>query len=168
MAQSISPGMVDTDLLNVYDSTVYAQLPKLNPADVTSAVLYALSTSEYVQVNYPGCNDRCIFNRPKTDGECLVWRIKIIWRMDAGRHRLTIGCLFRRSRRLFWKQCSNIEWAHRTTHQPTYVCMRLRLHGEKWIVAISCLCIPITIKLWKIKIKIVWQMEITWSTTNKA
>lgn len=51
--------MVDTDFLNVYDSTVYAQLPKLNPDDVTAAVLYALSTSEFVQVN-TGNDDRCI------------------------------------------------------------------------------------------------------------
>lgn len=62
--QSISPGMVDTDFLNVYDSTVYAQLPKLNPADVTAAVLYALSTSEFVQVR-TRIDDPCIFIRPK-------------------------------------------------------------------------------------------------------
>lgn len=41
--------MVDTDFLKVYKS--YDSLPKLNVEDVTAAVLYALSTSEYVQVN---------------------------------------------------------------------------------------------------------------------
>lgn len=49
-AQSISPGMVETDFLNVYDSTVYKELPRLNPSDVTAAILYALSTPESVQV----------------------------------------------------------------------------------------------------------------------
>lgn len=63
MVQSISPGMVDTDFLNVYDSTVYAQLPKLNPSDVTAAVLYALSTSEFVQVKPKLTTDTCIFIR---------------------------------------------------------------------------------------------------------
>lgn len=43
--------MVDTNLLSVYDSTLYEYLPKLQPADVTAAVLYALGTSEHVQVN---------------------------------------------------------------------------------------------------------------------
>lgn len=68
--QSISPGMVDTDFLNVYDSTVYAQLPKLNPTDVTAAVLYALSTPEFVQV------------RTRIDYTCTLIRSKqtaIIW-----------------------------------------------------------------------------------------
>lgn len=48
--QSISPGMVDTELLGAYDLTLYASLPKLNVKDVTSAVLYALGTPDYVQV----------------------------------------------------------------------------------------------------------------------
>lgn len=49
--QSISPGMVDTDLLRIYDSTLIEHLPKLNVADVTAAVLYALATADYVQVS---------------------------------------------------------------------------------------------------------------------
>lgn len=48
--QSISPGMVDTDLLKIYDSTLIEHLPKLKAADVTTAVFYALSTADYVQV----------------------------------------------------------------------------------------------------------------------
>lgn len=47
---SISPGMVDTEFLSAYDSTLYASLPKLNVKDVTSAVLYALGTPDYVQI----------------------------------------------------------------------------------------------------------------------
>lgn len=46
--------MVDTELLGAYDLTLYASLPKLNVKDVTSAVLYALGTPDYVQVE-------CIF-----------------------------------------------------------------------------------------------------------
>lgn len=42
--------MVDTELLGAYDLTLYASLPKLNVKDVTSAVLYALGTPDYVQV----------------------------------------------------------------------------------------------------------------------
>ncbi|XP_011204494.2 farnesol dehydrogenase [Bactrocera dorsalis] len=46
---SISPGMVDTDLLNVYSKAV-AELPKLQAKDVAQAVIYALETPDYVQV----------------------------------------------------------------------------------------------------------------------
>lgn len=49
--QSISPGMVDTEFLTAFDSTFYANLPRLKPDDVTAAVVYALSTSEHTQVN---------------------------------------------------------------------------------------------------------------------
>lgn len=49
--QSISPGMVDTEFLSVYNSTCYAGLPRLKADDVTAAVLYALSTSEHAQVS---------------------------------------------------------------------------------------------------------------------
>lgn len=50
-SQSISPGMVDTDFLSVFRTTpAYAALPKLQPADVTAAVLFALGTPETVQV----------------------------------------------------------------------------------------------------------------------
>lgn len=57
--------MVDTDLLNAFDATIYAQLPKLKPEDVTAAVLYALSTSERAQVKNEKYNEskiRCIDN----------------------------------------------------------------------------------------------------------
>lgn len=47
--QSISPGMVDTDLLSVYSRAV-ADLPKLQANDVANAVIYALETPDYVQV----------------------------------------------------------------------------------------------------------------------
>lgn len=53
--QSISPGMVDTDFLSVYRTTGYAALPKLLPADVTGAVLYALGTPDNVQVRACTC-----------------------------------------------------------------------------------------------------------------
>lgn len=43
--------MVDTEFLTAFDSTFYANLPRLGPDDVTAAVLYALSTSEHTQVN---------------------------------------------------------------------------------------------------------------------
>lgn len=44
--------MVDTDMLAAFasDPMIYEQLPKLKAADVTAAVLYALSTSERIQV----------------------------------------------------------------------------------------------------------------------
>jgi len=48
-AQSICPGMVDTDFLNVYSQAV-DELPKLQPMDVAKAVLYALDTPDGVQV----------------------------------------------------------------------------------------------------------------------
>lgn len=47
--QSICPGMVDTDFLNVYSKAV-DELPKLQPLDVAKAVLYALDTPDGVQV----------------------------------------------------------------------------------------------------------------------
>ncbi|XP_004523201.1 farnesol dehydrogenase [Ceratitis capitata] len=46
---SISPGMVDTDFLSVYSRAV-AELPKLQASDVAKAVMYALETPDYVQV----------------------------------------------------------------------------------------------------------------------
>ncbi|XP_067618646.1 farnesol dehydrogenase [Eurosta solidaginis] len=46
---SISPGMVDTDFLSVYSRAV-AELPKLKASDVAKAVLFALETPDYVQV----------------------------------------------------------------------------------------------------------------------
>ncbi|CAD7084231.1 unnamed protein product [Hermetia illucens] len=48
---SISPGMVDTDLLAVYDLSMYAQLPKLQANDVAQAVMYALNTPDHVQID---------------------------------------------------------------------------------------------------------------------
>lgn len=46
---SISPGMVDTDMLNVYSRAI-ADMPKLQANDVAQAVIYALETPDYVQV----------------------------------------------------------------------------------------------------------------------
>ncbi|XP_036324838.1 farnesol dehydrogenase [Rhagoletis pomonella] len=46
---SISPGMVDTEFLSVYSRAV-AELPKLQTEDVAKAVLFALETPDYVQV----------------------------------------------------------------------------------------------------------------------
>lgn len=43
--------MVDTDFLSIYNTSIYAGLPRLKADDVTAAVLYALSTSEHTQVN---------------------------------------------------------------------------------------------------------------------
>lgn len=48
-AQSICPGMVDTDFLSVYSQAVH-ELPKLQSDDVAKAVLYALDTPDGVQV----------------------------------------------------------------------------------------------------------------------
>lgn len=108
--QSISPGMVDTDLLNVYESTVYAQLPKLSPADVTAAVLYALSTSEFVQVK-TRIDDKCISTRSKQtlNGPCNAQR-SFVTGMQW--YRLTDSCLFCRSRKLFCRRCSSIDYPH--------------------------------------------------------
>ncbi|XP_054725468.1 farnesol dehydrogenase-like [Anastrepha obliqua] len=46
---SISPGLVDTDLLNVYSDDII-NYPKLTAADVANAVMFALNTPNYVQV----------------------------------------------------------------------------------------------------------------------
>lgn len=46
--------MVDTDLLAVYDLSMYAQLPKLQANDVAQAVMYALNTPDHVQVSSYG------------------------------------------------------------------------------------------------------------------
>lgn len=43
--------MVDTEFLTAFDSTFYADSPRLRPDDVTAAVVYALNTSEHTQVN---------------------------------------------------------------------------------------------------------------------
>lgn len=43
--------MVNTEFLAAYDNSFYAGLPRLEPDDVTAALLYALSTSEHTQVN---------------------------------------------------------------------------------------------------------------------
>jgi NADP+-dependent farnesol dehydrogenase len=47
---SVSPGMVDTDILQAMNQEVVSRLPKLNISDVTDAVLYALSTPDNVRV----------------------------------------------------------------------------------------------------------------------
>ncbi|XP_055849970.1 farnesol dehydrogenase [Episyrphus balteatus] len=47
---SISPGMVETDFLKVYNPASYAPYPKLQPKDVADAVVYALHTPPNVQI----------------------------------------------------------------------------------------------------------------------
>lgn len=42
--------MVETELLTALNQTFCAALPRLQPDDVTAAVLYALGTSEHTQV----------------------------------------------------------------------------------------------------------------------
>lgn len=126
-AQSISPGMVDTDFLNGYDSTVYAQLPKLNPDDVTAAVLYALSTSQFVQVKTPWIDDRC--RRRLSD----VTQKDHLRKLNRWLHS------FCRSKRLFCRRCSDIEWALRASHPPANTTLdqcAVQPLGEKWIFVI--------------------------------
>ncbi|XP_055716041.1 farnesol dehydrogenase [Phlebotomus papatasi] len=48
---NICPGMVDTPMLNVFDSRHFAPLPKLTADDVKDAVIHALGTPENVQIN---------------------------------------------------------------------------------------------------------------------
>lgn len=48
--QSISPGMVETDMINGMDPDLVSQLPKLKIGDVADAVLYAISTPQHVLV----------------------------------------------------------------------------------------------------------------------
>jgi len=47
---SISPGMVDTDLINTFSSGFKDFMPKLKAEDVTAAILYTLGTPDRVQV----------------------------------------------------------------------------------------------------------------------
>lgn len=54
LLQSISPGMVDTEFLNAFNSAAYSSLPKLQANDVTAALVYALGTPENVQVRRRG------------------------------------------------------------------------------------------------------------------
>lgn len=48
---SVSPGMVDTDILTAMNQEVISRLPKLGVSDVTDAVVYALSTPDTVRVS---------------------------------------------------------------------------------------------------------------------
>lgn len=48
---SISPGMVDSELLTNFNQNLVAVLPKLKVEDVAEAVKYALSTPDRVRVN---------------------------------------------------------------------------------------------------------------------
>lgn len=48
---SISPGMVDTDILTALNEEVVSRLPKLSVSDVSDAVIYALSTPNSVRVS---------------------------------------------------------------------------------------------------------------------
>jgi hypothetical protein len=54
--QSISPGLVDTELLRVRANKtlnpdeLYTRLPSLKPSDIADAVLYVLGTPPHVQV----------------------------------------------------------------------------------------------------------------------
>jgi NADP+-dependent farnesol dehydrogenase len=47
---SISPGMVDTDLIDSFSSNFKDVMPKLKAEDVTAAIMYALGTPDRVQV----------------------------------------------------------------------------------------------------------------------
>lgn len=47
---SISPGMVETDILNELDKQLVAMLPKLKVEDVTEAINYAINTPDRVRV----------------------------------------------------------------------------------------------------------------------
>ncbi|XP_063705276.1 farnesol dehydrogenase-like [Culicoides brevitarsis] len=47
---SISPGMVDTDLISTFSSSFKDYMTKLQAEDVTAAILYALGTPDRVQV----------------------------------------------------------------------------------------------------------------------
>lgn len=49
---SISPGMVDTDILTAMNQEVVSRLPKLSVSDVSDAVFYALSTPDTVRVRF--------------------------------------------------------------------------------------------------------------------
>jgi NADP+-dependent farnesol dehydrogenase len=48
---SISPGMVDSDLLSGFNQQLVAMLPKLKVEDVAEAVKYALNTPERVRID---------------------------------------------------------------------------------------------------------------------
>ena len=53
--QSISPGLVDTELLrtgakSLDPEELFSRLPSLKPSDIADAVLYVLSTPSHVQV----------------------------------------------------------------------------------------------------------------------
>lgn len=48
--KSVSPGMVDTELLDTFSSGFKDFMTKLQPEDVTQAILYALGTPDRVQV----------------------------------------------------------------------------------------------------------------------
>uniref|UniRef100_A0A336MY33 CSON002860 protein n=1 Tax=Culicoides sonorensis TaxID=179676 RepID=A0A336MY33_CULSO len=47
---SISPGMVDTDMIDTFNSNFKDYMPKLKAEDITAAILYALGTPDRVQV----------------------------------------------------------------------------------------------------------------------
>lgn len=49
---SISPGMVDSELLSNFNEQLVAVLPKLKVEDVADAVKYALATPERVSVSF--------------------------------------------------------------------------------------------------------------------
>lgn len=48
---SISPGMVETEMLNNMTSPLVAILPKLNVEDVADAVMYAVNTPRHVRID---------------------------------------------------------------------------------------------------------------------
>ncbi|XP_059620377.1 farnesol dehydrogenase [Phlebotomus argentipes] len=48
---NICPGLVDTPMLDAFDSGLLAPLPKLTAEEVKDAVIYALGTPENVQIN---------------------------------------------------------------------------------------------------------------------
>lgn len=48
---SISPGMVDSEMLNIMNSNLVGMLPKLNVEDVAEAVYYAVNTPKHVRID---------------------------------------------------------------------------------------------------------------------
>lgn len=48
--QSISPGLVDTDIVSNSDNDIINYMPRLKPQDVSRAVLFAITNPENVQV----------------------------------------------------------------------------------------------------------------------
>lgn len=54
MAQNISPGLVENDILTTHgsdDSELVKYMPRLKPEDVAQAVIFAITTPQHVLVS---------------------------------------------------------------------------------------------------------------------